>query len=601
MKNEGTEKCKIISAAQLAAVSDVVDLTCDRIEALAGGHGMLNMAVHSIANVVTQEILNGGNINVKFANLKTQPVDDIMKKAIDAAKKSGADGANAALLTAVTMLIAGSQAQVGIPAGNRKLGATARMLAGVDRGGVAIIPTAKMNSKVSGFPAVQAIYQAMMEGRLSPIDGRQVPKNVGGGTLFGHSTLGEDIVWPAMAVNGARIGTQAMMDAMAGASILPHPFTAAIFGAAAILEIIHADAEVPEGMGTYGRTSTAYLVGKTAAETAGLPAKLTMHVTGEEYDTARFVGDIGLILKDVGAPSVIGMKTCDEIYSCFKENIAGSSAGPSNTPLGHICAYAIIAMKTLIAKEGDKAAAAEAMAKNRMVTSFDPETAMVSINTVVRKAKELSNGPVTDTLIMMSEPIRANAIYTRARFAYDKLQEGKTVTEIVRELDDKRLQTIETHAAKILSTMMGMPVEIKVNKTGPAARRTGKLIEKYWSFDPYVDITVKAGEKTAIMEGFVHDVIPKVALGERQDIAWAVSLGAPVVAQLTLAGNNILNVVMPAAVAAAMGKNTPKEAAELAVQGSHITVGIPGAKEPAERIAQLAKQIMNTRVESNIE
>lgn len=595
-----SEKSKVISAAQLAAVSNVINLTCDRIEALAGGHGMLNMAVHSIANVVTQEILKGRSINVKFANTRTQQMEDVMLKAINAAKSSGADGANAALLTAVTMLIAGSESQVGIPAGNRKLGATARMLAGVDRGGVAIIPTAKMNSKISGFPAVQAIYQAMMEGKLSPVDGRKVPKNVSGGTLFGHSTLGEDIVWPAMAVNGARIGTQAMMDAMAGASILPHPFTAAIFGAAAILEIIHSDAEVPEGMGTYGRTSTAYLVGKTAAETAGLPEKLTMHVTGQEYDTARFVGDIGLILKDIGAPSVIGMKACDEIYSCFKENISGSSAGPSNTPLGHICAYAIIAMKTLIANNGDKAAAAQAMEKNRMITSFDPETAMVSINTVVRKAMELSSGPVTDTLIMMTEPVRANAIYSRADFAYENLKKGKTVTEIVKELDDKRLQTIEKYANKILSSMMKTDVAIKVNKTAAAARRKGKLVEKYWSFDPYVDITVKAGDKTAVMEGFVHDIIPKVALGERDDLAWAVTLGAPVVAQLTLAGNNILNVVIPAAVAAAMGANNPKEAAELAVKGAYITVGIPGAKEPAERIAQLAFNIMNTEYESDI-
>jgi hypothetical protein len=170
-----------------------------------------------------------------------------MEKAIGAAKKSGADGANAALITACMMYLAGSAAQVGIPAGNRKLGATARMLAGVDRSGVAAIPTAKMNSKVSAFPAVLAVYNAMLKGELCPYDGRKVPVNVGGGPLYGHSALGEDYIWPAMAENGARIGVEAMLNAMAGAGMVPHPFTAAVLGAAPILEIIHPDAEVPEG------------------------------------------------------------------------------------------------------------------------------------------------------------------------------------------------------------------------------------------------------------------------------------------------------------------------------------------------------------------
>ncbi|MGA2403073.1 MAG: hypothetical protein ABSG91_15430 [Syntrophobacteraceae bacterium] len=176
-----------------------------------------------------------------------------------------------------------------------------------------------MNNKISGFPAVQAIYQAMAEGKLSPISGRQLPQNVGGGPLYGHSALGEDIIWPEMATNGARIGTQAMLDAMAGAGIHPHPFTAALFGAAAILEIIHPDAEVGQEYGQYQKINTSYLVGKSAAELVGLPPKLHMKVTGDEYDTARVIGDMGLILKDVGGPSVIGMMAFDEIFSAFQE------------------------------------------------------------------------------------------------------------------------------------------------------------------------------------------------------------------------------------------------------------------------------------------
>lgn len=95
-----------------------------------------------------------------------------MSRAIKAAKDAGADGANAALITACMFYLAGTAAQVGIPAGNRKLGATARMLANVDRCGVSAIPTSKMNSKVSAFPAVKAIYDAIMNDELSPINGK---------------------------------------------------------------------------------------------------------------------------------------------------------------------------------------------------------------------------------------------------------------------------------------------------------------------------------------------------------------------------------------------------------------------------------------------
>jgi len=597
---EALDKSRVISAAELATVSNINNLTCDRIEALAGGHGMLNIALHSIANVLTEEILNGSSISVKNANARKQPMEDVMLKAINAAKDAGADGANAALLVAGAMLLAGSPAQVGIPAGNRKLGATARMLAGVDRSGVAAIPTLKMNNKISGFAAVMAIYQAMMEGKLSPVDGRKVPKKVAGGAQFGHSTLGEDIVWPAMSENGARIGTQAMMDTMAGASIKPDPFTAAIFGTAAILEIIHADAEVPEGMGAYGRTSSAYLAGKAAAATAGLPEKLVMHVTGEEYDTGKLIGDIDVILKDIGAPSVVGMIAFHEIFACFKGGLSGSSGGANNPPLGHISSYAIIAMKALIANNGDKAAAAEAMANYRLAATYEPDTAMLSINTISRKAMELKSGPVTDTLIMMTEPYRANAIHRRAEHTYESIKNGKTVAEVVKGLDDKRLESVEKRVSAIFSEELGVPVEIKINKIGPAARRTGKLIEKYMSLDPNVDVTVKAGEKTAVMEGFVHNIIPAVTLGEEADVAWAVPIAAPAVAELVNGGNNIINLVIPAAVAAAMGANEPKEAAELAFKGSYVTAGIPGAKEAAERVATLAASIINDINISNI-
>lgn len=587
-----SEKSKVISAVEMAAVSNVSNLTADRVVALTGGHGMVNMAIHTVANVITDELLRGSKLSIEFADARKLPIDDLMEKAIKVAKKSGADSANAALIVACIMYLAGSKAQVGIPAGNRKLGATARMLAGVDRIGVANVPTAKMNNKISGFPAVMAIYQAMMEGKLTSYDGRNIPNFVAGGPLYGHSALGEDFIWPEMAENGARIGTQAMLDAMAGAGMRPHPFTAAVLGAAAILEVIHPDAEVPEESGTYGRMSSAYLVGKSAMVTAGLPEKLHLKVTGEEFDTAQVVGDVGLILKDIGGPSVIGMMAFDEIFAAFEEMISGFSGSPINAPIGHVGAYAVIGMKALIENEGDVDKVASMIAKEREASSFDPEVAMISINTICRKANELFSGPVTNMLIEATEPTRANAIHKRAEFVVDELSLDKNLEDIVKELEDERIRNVEENANRILSAMAGDKVIVKVLKIEPGARRKAKTAKKYLAFDPLVDISLTIGNNTAVMENFVHELIPQISRGEREDIAWAAPFAATVVSELVLASVSIINIVVPAAVASALKLYSPKEAATISEKAAYITGAIPGGKVAGTNVGKLALNIM---------
>lgn len=587
------QKSQVISAAEMACVSNISNLTNDRIEALTGGHGMVNMAIHTVANVITEELLKGSSLSIEFADARRLPVDDIMEKAIRVAKLSGADGANAALIVASIMYLAGSKAQVGIPAGNRKLGATARMLAGVDRCGVAAIPTAKMNNKISGFPAVQAIYQAMMDGKLTKIDGRKVPVHVAGGPLYGHSALGEDFVWPEMAENGARIGTQAMLDAMAGAAMHPHPFTAAVFGAAAILEIIHPDAEVPEEYGTYGRTSSAYLVGKTAAQTAGLPEKLHMKITGEEYETAKVIGDVGLILKDIGGPSVIGLMAFDEIFASFAELISGFSTMPVNPPLGHVGGYAVVGMKALVTNGGDIEKVSKLIGEDRAASSFSPDVALLGLNTIARKASELHNGPVTRMLINATDAARAKALHSRAEFAFDQLSAGKTLEEVVRTLDDERIKYIEKHANAILTQMVGAEVKVEILKVERGARRSSKLAKKYMAFDPLIDVNVTVGGNTAVMPGFVHDLLPKISMGERDDIAWAAPLAGAVLDEVTLAAGSILNIIVPAAVASAMKLHTPEEAAVIAEPAAYVTGAIPGGKASATRVGKLALEIVS--------
>ncbi len=581
-----------ISVVEMAAVSNINNLTADRIEALAGGHGMLNLSVFTCANVIIDALANGGKLEVKNANTKRLPMEDILEKCINVCKAGGCDPANAALLGAVMMYFAGSAAQVGIPAGNRKLGALARIIAGNDRCGVATIPTAKMNNRLSGFPAVQAVYRAMEEGTLTEIVGSNIPQPVAGSALYGHSALGEDYVYPQLASNGARIGTEAMIKAFIGSGMRPHPFTCALFGAAAILEIVHPDAEINEVYGPYGKFNSAMLAGRVAAETAGLPPLLHMRGTGEEHDTGRVIGDLALILKDVGGPSVIGLMAVHEIVAAFSENIAGTSGNATNSPLGHICGYAVCLMRALMHYDGDQKAAIDAVIADRVAGSFSPELALCSINILARKAAEIRPGLVTTLLIEGTEPARYNILHSRCIAAYDLFSVGKSVSEVVEQFDNERLDLVVRNASKFFTEKFGKPVEIKITAARAGARRKkSKMAQKYIAFDPYFDVDVRCGDQFVSLKGLAHDIVPRVAKGELKEIEWAMPMACPVCAENVLAGNHLFNIVVPVAMAAVMGICSVDEAADLAEKAAYVTAGIPGCKQPAKNVANLAAGI----------
>ena len=61
-------------AVMTAATSRVDLLTNDRLEALTAGHGMLNIAVWSIANVIVEERSRGADVSLEFANRQNLPV-----------------------------------------------------------------------------------------------------------------------------------------------------------------------------------------------------------------------------------------------------------------------------------------------------------------------------------------------------------------------------------------------------------------------------------------------------------------------------------------------------------------------------------------------
>ena len=94
------------------------------------------------------------------------------------------------------------------------------------------------------------------------------------------------------------------------------------------------------------------------------------------------------------------------------------------------------------------------------------------------------------------------------------------------------------------------------------------------------------------------NIVPVHAIGEQDghhfyamELIEGKSLAA-VLDEMTLMGNTIMNVTVPAAVAAAMGKMPPQKAAEVAAANAPLTTGISGARVRAEKVAELAVKIM---------
>ena len=153
-----------------------------------------------------------------------------------------------------------------------------------------------------------------------------------------------------------------------------------------------------------------------------------MRGTNKEYDTATLIGDIGMILKDVGAPTVVGMMTLNEMMACFQEGPmigAGFGAGPVNPPLAHLVSDSIVAAMKLIETGGDEEAAADMIREMKLNEWIDPEISAASANMVARKAEQIMRGPVTNVVIKATQGIRNNMEFRIAKYTWDGLQAGR--------------------------------------------------------------------------------------------------------------------------------------------------------------------------------
>ena len=430
----------------------------------------------------------------------------------------------------------------------------------------------------------------MLEGSLTQINGEDIPPGVTGTPLCGHSALGEDYIFPEVAENAARIGTIAMMKAYAAVGLRPNPFISAVLGAAATLEIIHPDAPAPEKYGPSFKIHTPTLAGMAAVKAAGLPDKIHFRITGEEFDTAKLVGDLGIILKDSGSPTVVGMLAFYEMFGCFAESGrigTGGSGGPRNSPCGHVFADASLALRT-ISLTGSIEEAAEVIRRNEE-GFVDPEMTAILANTVARKVEELREGPVSKALLLATERQTKSAIESRTREAYEALRRGTKLGEVVQSFEKARISRVEQGTSEIMSKNSGKAIEIKFLKLGGGARRAANMAKKMWILDADIDVVVTIDGEEIVMRSLLHDFIPKAIMQKESNKFEAISVVSPAVGELLTSAHTLIDLEVPALVAVLLGIATPEEAAVEAMRsGPVLSGGLPSSARKVQQVAEIA-------------
>lgn len=552
-------------------------LTTEKLDAVLGGFGAFNFAVWAAANVIANELGKGKKINVGVGNVKKTLIEEVAAKSVKVMMENGADASNAALVTATLLYWAGSNVTAGIPAPNRKLGAVARMAAGAPAGRVATIPTEKLNNRISGQAAVQAIYDAMQKETLAPWPGSITPLGVAGSPVTGHTRVGEDILFPKTAEKLVGIGVKAMLKAYDSVGIKPCRWMASLFACAATLEIVHPDAYIGEEYGPFLQTRTPYVCGLAAVKEAKMPEKIHIRGTGEELETAKVIGDLAMILKDCGSPTVVGMIMFNEICALIQEGPAlgvGRSGGPLLLPLTHWCTSASLSLYLL--GKGMNEDEVSDVIRNTMENFFQPEHANVATNLLARRANFIERGPVTRAVIRATEPKMAKSVYSRANFVYEELKKGTSVKEVTEQLEARRIKDLGEGVARIFSKALNKNIEyVKFyNVKAGSGRRTHRLALQYFAFDGHVDCELKVDGKVYKFENILAKIIPDSLVNNNKEELEIVECFAAGAVDLLNAGAVAMDVVIPAAVAAAMGMD-PEEAVEQASSGANVSLSIP--------------------------
>tara|TARA_B100000959_G_scaffold162816_1_gene170582 strand:- start:52822 stop:54591 length:1770 start_codon:yes stop_codon:yes gene_type:complete len=571
-------------------------LTMEHLDAGFGGWGAFNLGVWAASNIIAKEIKKGKKIKLEVNNEPFTDVDDVAKKSVNKLMACGADPANAALITATLLYFAGSNAQCGMPCPNRKLGAVARMAAGIPSGRVSSIPTEKQNNKISGFAATLAIYQALDKENLAPFDAEFLPLGAGG-PIVGHSTTGEDHLFPKLGKKLASIGTKAMMKAYTSAGMKPNRWLSALFGTSAALEIIHPDAYVGEEFGEYLSMRTPETTAQEAVAVAGLPDKLTIRGTGQKLNTANLVGDLAIILKDCGTPTVVGMIMFCEVCSIFAEGGSvgvGRAGGPVIVPLHHWLTAPVLSLNLL--GQGKSNEHIKSALRKYMSQYFQEESSAVANNILARKAEQAETGFITDIILETTEPIMVNAIFSRAKTAYKKLKGGMSINDLVKETQNTFIDSNAKSVANMMSVKLGKKVEyIKFLKVEPGSgRRKHDFAHRHFGFDARIDVEVSIDGKVHVLNNALAEAMPEALMSKNKEKLDAFSVAAPAIVDMMCLGACSMDIAVCACMAAAMGMD-PEEAVSRAIEAGNVFVAIPppsGLSEAVKLASDIAEKIV---------
>ncbi len=580
-----------IIATIMAAASKPDYLTVDKLDAGLGGWGAFNIGIWAAANVIAKEIQKGKKLKLEITDEAFTDVDEIAKKAVKKLMQCGADPANAGLAAATLLYWAGVNVQCGMPCPNRKLGAVARMAAGIPSGRVSSIPTEKQNNKISGFAATLAIYQALDKEHLAPYDSEILPLGAGG-PIIGHSAIGEDHLFPKLGQKLAKIGTKAMIKTYLSVGMRPNKWFSALFGTAAALEIIHPDAYVGEEFGQFMVTRTPETIAEAAVKIANLPEVIHIRGTNEELKTARVLGDLAIILKDSGTPTVVGMIMFSELCSIIQEGAsigAGRSGGPLVIPLHHWVTSPTLALYLL--GKGAEPNEIISVIKKTMDQYFLKDDATVATNILARKAETIENGPLTEAIYRATEPGLTNALSKRAIYAFNQMKKGKTLEGLLEDVQKSHIETIADAVAEAMSNRLNKKIEyIKFTKIRPGSgRRTHKFAQRHFAFDAYIDVEVKIDDKIYELENVLAKAAPEALLKGDKETLDAISAVALAIIELLCSGACSMDVVVCACMAAAMGMD-PEEAAEKALVVANVIIALPAPS--LKKATQLTSDIM---------
>jgi len=306
----------------------------------------------------------------------------------------------------------------------------------------------------------------------------------------------------------------------------------ALLGTAAALEIIHPDAYVGEEYGQFLITRTPEVIATAAVEEAGIPEVVHIRGTNEELKSSRVIGDLALILKDSGTPTVVGMIMFNEICSIIKEGAAlgvGRAGGPLLLPLNHWVTAPSLALYLL----GKGATQDEIISLIREVMNdyFQTEDATVATNILARRAEFIERGPLTEAIIRATEPGLTNSITKRSLYAYEQMKSGKTLADLLEEVQKKHIKAIASSVANRMSKTLNKKIEyIKFKEVRPGAgRRTHKFAQRHFAFDAYINVEVKVNGKVFKWENLLAKVAPEALLkGDRETIDALAAVGMAV-------------------------------------------------------------------------